>query len=411
MGPQRSRTSLRRQVDQLQRQTAPLAGAAGAAGLSIKGIIDQTKDFQESKFGYGFARLTDHMKDGRLDIRGWRDDMNRAGSEARLAAKHFGTNADVTMKAREEVEKLGFKGSQSSNIFNAAVGLHLTEPKALPSGEAAKYIGSVYRAYSKQMAEEAKKQGVAVDDEGFQKRWINRLASRAALAGAELALGPGDIVEGMRQFAPQWAAMGVSYETALAMLAHGSNYGFRAPELGTAMKSMMTKIIKPTGDGLQVLNSLGINRQEFMRTAPEEPIKAFSRMNSLFGGALMIGKGSKEQRQVFIEMLETGRKQGVTGTPEFQEALTQEVMRKLGPGWAGRADEVQQRVANATMSAEGGADVMRPDQKNARCRRHHRPDRDHIRRPTRRPLYAGVSALRKTGGVVRENQFRAGHGD
>lgn len=346
----------------IQRHSAQIAGATTAAGLGIRSIIDSTRDFNESKFGYGFARLTDHIKDGRLDVGAWRKDMDGMARSVIATSKQFGSLPAVTMKAREEVEKLGFKGDEAQSIFGAALALHLSEPTALASGEAAKYMGAVYRAYEKQRNELAQRLGQDANDPKFKEAYIKGLAGKAAVAGAESALGPADIVEGMRQFAPQWAAMGVDYEFALAMLGHGSNFGFRAPELGTAFKSMMTKVINPTADGLKTLNLLGIDRSQFMTSAPVEPVKAAGRINTLLSGALG-GKGWRERKMQLSEMLETAYKQGVTGTPEFQEALTQEVLRMLPKGYEGKSDEVMQAVQNATITGQGGVKLPEMIQK------------------------------------------------
>lgn len=336
---------------------AAVGTGAASASFAVKRLIDTTRDFHESKFGYGFARLTDYMKDGRLDMQAWRRDMDATAKASQAAAQKLGTLPEVTMRAREEVEKLGFKGGEAQSIFGAAVGLHLSEPRALASGEAAKYMGAVYRAYAKQREELAAKLGKDAQDPAFVESYIKGLAAKAAVAGAESALGPADVVEGMRQFAPQWAAMGVSYEMGLAALAHGANYGFRAPELGTAFKSMMTKIIKPSAEGLQTLNLLGIDRSQYMTSAPVAPGKAATAINSLLGGALG-GKGWHKRKATLQSMLDTAYKSGETGTPEFQEALTQEVMRMLPKGYEGKADEVQKAVSNATMTGQGGVKLF-----------------------------------------------------
>lgn len=340
-----------------QRHATAMSGAAAVAGVGLGGIIASTREFNESKFGYGFARITDYIKDGRLDLQGWKKDMDATAHSVRRAAKDFGTTADVTMKAREETEKLGFKGNESESIFGAALGLHLSEPGALASGEAAKYMGAVYRAYEKHREDLAKKLGKDANDPAFRDAYIKGLAGKAAVAGSESALGPADIVEGMRQFAPQWAAMGIPYEFALSALAHGSNYGFRAPELGTAYKSMVTKIINPTAAALGVLNNLNIDRQRFFKGGAVEPGKATTAINSLLSGSVYTGKSGAKNKASIRALLDQGYKDGTVTTPDFQEQLTNRVMGMLGPSWAGRAQEVHQAVANATVNATGDVDL------------------------------------------------------
>lgn len=337
-----------------QRLGAGLMGAGAVGGYALKSLIDQTRTFNEAKFGYGFARMTSFMKDGKLDMQAWRADMDKTARSARDASVAFGALPETTMRAREEVEKLGFKGAESEGIFSAALGLHLSDPQDLASGEAAKYVGAMYRAFAKSRDELASKMGVAPDNEEFVKKYAKGLAGKAAIAAAESALGPADLIEGMRQYAPQWAAMGIDYDFALAALAHGSNYGFRAPELGTAFKSMVTKTINPTAQGLAVLDKLHVNRSDFMTAAPVLPAQAANRLNSLLNGQLFAGKGKAGRKSQIIEMLDTAYRQGLTADPEFQQTLTEEVMRMLGKGYAGRIDDVRESVANATITGQGG---------------------------------------------------------
>lgn len=345
-------------LGRLGRAAAGPAAAAQGAGLSVRGIVDNTRQFQESKFGYGFARITDYIKDGSFQIGAWRKDMEATANEARAMAKAYGTVPDVAMKAREEVEKLGFKGHEAKSMFGAALGLHLSEPGSLPSGEAAKYMGAVYRAFSKEREAAAKEKGVDPNDPEFVKNYIKGIAAKTAVAGTESSLGPADVVEGMRQFAPQWASMGMSLEDSLAFLAHGANMGFRAPELGTAAKSMMTKIINPTAQGLNIYNLLGIDRSKFMTAAAVDPGKATNSINTLLSGSLYSGKGGGEKKSTIRQMLDTGYKQGIVTSPEFQQELSNEVMRMLPKGWEGRMQEVQQAVSNATISGSGGANTF-----------------------------------------------------
>jgi hypothetical protein len=350
--------SMRLAAQRLEQRFAGANHSVQGLGANVRGVIDQTKDFNEAKFGYGFATITDHIKEGRLQLDGWKKNMNAVAQDALTQARAFSTLPQVTMKAREEVEKLGFKGDDSRSLFGAAMGLHLTEPGALTSGNAAKFLGAAFRAYEKQMLEDAEAQGVDAADPAFRDKYLKGMAAKAAVAGAESALGPADIVEGMRQFAPQWAAMGISYDMALAALAHGANYGFRAPELGTAFKSMANKVIRPTGDGLGVYHRLGIDRSQYMTEAPVAPNKAVQNLNALLGGNLYTGKGGKEFKLQMREMLETGYKQGIIGTPEFQAAMSQEVQRRMGPAWAGRIAEIQQGVANSTITGQGGVKMF-----------------------------------------------------
>ncbi len=328
------------------------ATKAAAAGYGLYAFINATKEFNESKFGYGFARITDFIEKGKLDTKGWAEEMNSAAKAARKLAKEFGTTPSTVMKAREEVEKLGFKGDESESIWRAALGLHLSEPDSLDSGEAAKFVGAMYRGYAKQREALAKKLGRDANDPKFQDMWIKGLAGKAAVAGAESALGPADLIEGMRQYAPQWAQFGISPEYAMAALAHGSNYGFRAPELGTAFKSMANRLVKPTAEGLRWLNALGVDRSRYMSTDAADPERATNQLSSLLGGSLS-GKNKASVRQ----MLQKAQRDGTTTSPEFQQELSTRVAKLLKRRTEQDLQEIEMAVSNATMSSGGQIDL------------------------------------------------------
>ena len=74
----------------------------------------------------------------------------------------------------------------------------------------------------------------------------------------------------------------------------------------------------------------------------------------LFRSVPFAGKGGKQNKATIRSMLDTAYKDGTTGTPEFQQALSQELMGMLGKGWEGRMGEVEQAVSNATITGQGG---------------------------------------------------------
>lgn len=333
------------------------AGAATTAGMGLYGFMSATREFNEAKFGYGFARITDFIKDGKLDTAAWKAEMDLAANASRNMAKQVGSTADVTMKAREATEKLGLKGNVSESIWQAALGLRASEQDEMAADQAASYIGAIYRAYEKNRKELAAKMGKDADDPGFVDAWIKGIAGKTAIAGAESALGPADIVEGLRQYAPQWAQMGMSPEYAMAMLAHGSNYGFRAPELGTAFKSMASRLVKPTAGGVRALNALGIDRTKYMGGGAADPAKAVNTLNSLLGGTLFRGKGGSKVRDNLVRVLMKAQKEGRIGDPNFQEGLTNAIAKRLGRRTEQDIQEIQMAVANATQTSDGSVNV------------------------------------------------------
>ncbi|WP_409560183.1 phage tail tape measure protein [Hyphomicrobium sp. MC8b] len=344
---------MREEAGRAREHFRSLATTTAAAGVGLYAFMQSTKNFNESKWGYGFARLSDYMKDGKTDWAAWRKDMDATAKSARALATRIGTTADETMKAREEVQKVGLSGPAADSVWKAALGLHMTEPEALASGDAVQFMNAIYNAYAKQREALAKKMGKDANDPGFIDAWIKGIAGKVAVAGAASALGPGSIIEGMRQFAPQWASMGISPEFALAALAHGSNYGFGASELGTSFKSMAAHVIKPTAAGLKALDALGINRAKYTDGVAAYPGKATQQLNSLLGGGL-----SKRQKAWVERQLKHAQEKGITASPEFQQNLTNRLMKYRGLTTEADRESVRNAVANSVTTTGSNFDLQ-----------------------------------------------------
>jgi hypothetical protein len=352
-----SMMSLAAATNRLNNSMVGLRASLVGAGFALGGIIASTKDFNESNFGYGFARITDYIKDGKLQIDEWRAAMKRAADEARSSAKDFGTTPDRAMAAREETEKQGFSGVESDAVYKAALGLQVTEPDKIDPETSVKYLSALFRSFEKQRVKEANARGVDPNDPAFKAEWLKRTAGRTALAGSQSALGPADTVEGMRQFAAQWAAIGVPLEFALAALAHGANAGYTAIEMGTAYKSMVNRVIKPTAGGMRILGQRGVDRSKYMEMQGQDPVKSAVRLNSEFDGQLFNGKGGNKRRAEWIADIRKAKEEGRVTSPEFQQELTARALKVLGHGWSGRADQVRESVGNATMVPTGNIDL------------------------------------------------------
>jgi len=328
-----------------------MAGSATAAGFGLWGFINATREFNEAKFGYGMAQIPEYLKDGEFNAKGLKLEMEAAAKAARQVGRELGTFSERAMVALAETTKLGFKDNEAESIWLSALGLSMADSE-LASGEAAKFLGTLFRAYEKQRDALAKEIGADPADKAFVDAWVRGMAAKAAVAAAESSLGPADLVQGLRQYAPQWAQLGMAPEFAMAMLAHGANFGFRAPELGTAFKSMANRLVKPTAEGLRWLNALGIDRTKFMNVDAADPDRATNQLNSLLGGSL-----GKNQKRAVRQMLDAAQRAGTTGTPEFQEELTQRIAEMLGRRTEQDIAEIQQAVANATLSSGGQVDV------------------------------------------------------
>ncbi|OYW56770.1 MAG: hypothetical protein B7Y80_01425 [Hyphomicrobium sp. 32-62-53] len=336
--------------------------SAAVAGYGMYSFVNATKEFNESEFGYTFAKLPDHFKGLRVDMKSLGEDTKTVSDDVRRVSKDLGLIPKEVMKARTEVEKVGRSGALGESMFSAALGLNMAD-SSMTSDVAVKYLNAVYSSFEKQRLELGKQMGLDLTDpkqaEYLDYHWLRSVAAKSAFAAAKSSLDPRELVEGARQYAPQWAMLGMSPDQTLGALAHGSNYGFMAPELGTAFKSWANRLVKPTAAGLGWMNTLGLDRSKWTKGfGAAAPKKATTAIDALLGNQVYTGKGGKEFRGQVRGMLDEAAAAGTTATPEFQGKLVDLVMKRLGSKYAGRGDEVADAISNATLVSDGGIDVI-----------------------------------------------------
>lgn len=339
---------------------AGTSAAAGAYGLYR--FISAVKEFNEAEFGYAFARLPDHFKGLKLDMESLRKDTQETTKESRKLASELGLIPSEVQRARTEVEKIGISGEAGDSLWRAALGLNMSDAD-MPTDIAAKYLGAMFRSYKNQREELARRMGVDMSNPQqrawFEDNWLRGMAAKSAVAAAKSALDPRELIEGARQYAPLWASLGMRPEEVLGALAHGSNFGFMAPELGTAFKSWANRLVKPTAQGVSWMNTLGLDRSKWTASfGAVEPGRAVTRIHSLLGNQPFAGKGGKEFRAEIRAMLDAAARDGTTTSPEFQAELSRRIQKRLGKGWEGRADDIAEAVRNATMTGDGDINIM-----------------------------------------------------
>jgi hypothetical protein len=369
---QANATPFRMMAQEAKRFHHEVRAGADASRQAISGLIQQTQEFKEQEWGFAFARIPDFIDGAVIKTKEWRAEQKAVSAEAREVAMAYGMLPTAVMKARTEVQKIGLEGDAGKSLFHAALGLNMADPE-LTTDLGVKYLGAMFRSYADQrkieIAAIAKEGGHALDDKGgfadpkmqaaYEEQWLRGLAAKSAFAAAKSALGPKDLVEGARQYAPVWASLGMSPDQVLGSLAHGSNYGFMAPELGTAFKSWANRLVKPTQGGVRWMNSLGIDRSKFVDgLGAKDPAKATMDLNSLLGNQLYAGKGGNDFKIQIRAMLDKAQRAGTTDSAEFQGKLAAAIQQKLGPGWAGREQDIAEAVQHATLTATGNVDIM-----------------------------------------------------
>lgn len=355
-------TTMARQANKAGQSLRSFGGSAAAAGFGIYSFVTAMKDWNEAEFGFTFARIPDHFKGLRLDMESLNKDTQGATSASRKLARELGLLPSEVQKARTEVEKVGATGALGDSMWRAALGLTMAD-KEMPSDMAAKYLNAMYQSYGKQRQKLMKRMGVDESNqsqvEWFNDNWLKSVAAKSGFAAAKSALDPAELVSGARQYAPQWASLGMSPEIVLGALAHGSNFGFMAPELGTAFKSWGNRLVKPTITGLGWMNGLKMDRGKWSDGyGAADPSKATTRLDGLLSNQLYAGKGGKEFRKQIRAELDRGLSEGTTTSPEFQGNLTKTIQKRLGKGWEGRADDVADAVVNATTVAGGDVNIV-----------------------------------------------------
>lgn len=118
--------------------------------------------------------------------------------------------------------------------------------------EAASIITSVASAYRLPMQDLAQSQAAA-------GKVSDIIAKAANISRADV----GDLAQGFKYAAPLASKLGVSMEQLAAAIAAMNQNGLRGDEAGIAMRSMLTRMVKPTLDARQAMAELGASFEDF----------------------------------------------------------------------------------------------------------------------------------------------------
>lgn len=369
---QASQRPYRMAIDIAKKFHEQTRSSATAAAFGMQQLIQKTQEFKELEWGYQFAILPDYIKDGVLQLDKLQAKTAEVSKEARKLADELGVLPNDVMRARMETQKVGVGGSVGDAMMKTALHLRMGDSE-LPIDKGVHFLNAIWQSNRDLRRDEGRGSfGLDLNDDGtlanpaqqqrfdaFNEMWLKRFAARAAVAAADSPLSPTTLIEGMRQFAPQWAALGIRPEVALGALARGSSEGFGASEMGTAMKSFGNRLIRPTAEGLRSQAMLGMDPRKWVKgLGAADPIAATNRLNQLLGGQLSLGQGARQFNVELRQALIDAKKDGSTTTPEFQAKIVKMVSDRLGPTWAGKADDVVDAVTRATTVSTGQVDIL-----------------------------------------------------
>lgn len=147
----------------------------------------------------------------------------------------------------------------------------------------AKGITAISSAYRIQMR--------TVDEARREAERIGDLAAKASnLSQADFT----DILQGFKYAAPFAHAAGWSMDQLAASVAHMANNGLRGDEAGTALRSMLVRMVKPTQDARQAMSELNLSFDDFFSGAKAFNLTNFSAGMANAGHRL----NSRQQRRI-----------------------------------------------------------------------------------------------------------------
>ncbi|WP_276199673.1 phage tail tape measure protein [Chelatococcus sp. XZ-Ab1] len=133
-------------------------------------------------------------------------------------------------------------------------------------------------------------------------------------------LGVDDFAHGFKYAAPFAAALGVSQEQLAAMIATQGQAGLRGDEAGVAVRSMLTRTVKPTADSRQAMAEMGMRFEDYaLETKPVS-------VDDLLSGLRNQGIDASKIRKRLQRRLTSTESEG----GDIAEAMTDEVISGLG---------------------------------------------------------------------------------
>lgn len=215
----------------VKRVTMGLAGFATASlpvALAIGGMIRQGVKFEEA-----FTRVRAVLLD--TTGRGTRELQN-------LAQTLGATTVFSATQAAQAMESLARAGLSNQQIMGAVRGtLAAAAAEGIGLAEAADVVASGIKAF------------------GLRAEMAGTIAGSLALVSAKTNTTILGLKEGLKLAAPAAKLAGVSFQDTTAALGVLANVGLKGTLAGTAFRTAITKLTKPTKDTHRALAKLGLN--------------------------------------------------------------------------------------------------------------------------------------------------------
>lgn len=307
------------------------------AALGLSAILREAKEFAKFELGTAIAQVDDKTLSAADGFERIKKTTKEIRAQVMDISKAMGVSPTGLMAGAETITKMGIDPAVSPAYSKFAAQLNMTDPE-FSIQQAAEFLGVMNKVWN-----------FPTDAMEHTKR-LELTANRIALAANKSRLSVGSLEEGVRQFAPVAAALGVSEADTYAMLAGGVS-SFGASEIGTALKSALIRITKPNRDAYGVYQQLGLKRSDYIDFAAASPEKVMQILGYQNSGVF-----SPKEKQSLLKMLRHAQKAGEFNSPEFTDKFLGALYKAAGA----TTEEDRDRLTEGYLAAmnQGGGHVQ-----------------------------------------------------
>jgi len=317
-------------------------GLTGAFGFGM--LLQQAEKFNRAVFGVGVASVGEAMdKFGKVDVSRMTGDMGRIEQSSMSMSQKLRMSATTISEIHETLAKAGLPAEKLAAAAEATGILAKTDFET-PANRMAEFMHIISIIHKE------------LPGESFGE-FMRRQADMVNIAASETRLSVGGIMDGLRQFQPIGATMGLKTEEMLALVMAGVRSGFNPTELGTAIKSSLSRAWKPTAGGMFALNSvlgpMGKSLNDYTTVAAQDPRRATAALHSSLGYV----KGPF--RSEIEKLLYDANRGGYTGTEGFIQDLTRRLSKQGGFNEIKDLQMVENLVRSSILVPGKSIDILR----------------------------------------------------
>lgn len=307
------------------------------AALGLAAVLREAKEFSKFELGLSIAQVDDKALAAADGFEKIKQNTKAIRKDVLDIAKQIGVSPTRLMAGAEAITKMGVDSKVAPAYAKFAARLGMADPN-FAIENASEFLGVMGRIWA-----------FPEDAVNHTKR-LETTANRLALAANKSRLSIGSLEEGIRQFAPLSAALGVSESDSYALLAGGVNAGFGASEIGTALKSTLIRFTKPNRDAYGIYQQLGIDRNKFIDFSAASPEKVMGILGSQNPGVF-----SPKERQRLLNQLRQGSAAGLMNDPGFTDKFLGSLYEAAGA----TIEEDRDRLTEGYLQAvnQGGGNV------------------------------------------------------